>query len=395
MKSSPLFISFQLITLCNVNSLNFLSSRQHRSIQHANRLSDTSLKISREDERRPSRRDVLTVGLRVFMAAAAGWTSMPLPGSAGEVGARITKAVTTSDLGISVRTSVVKGAQVMDKIDGKWEQFSDRFSLGSERSKRDALPKPKLIPEPLPLDVTTAKRLLSMADEVFLSLTKISPQDLTKQIEKVSSVVRSSFERSGLVFSSSDDPATNFSNGPQFNYALYCHYKAYSDLIIDKGINFGTFRPAFQDQMGQRVVSFLLPLDMQQPAAADGQKERLRQTLNSVDYLCKVLKEKGFVALTERSTVEDEKVDDWLEDMSDLQFSVALDGDVSQNAQILLQEQGFRLYPSFASNAVAHLMQQPGQKVSCESYYFDTDYNSDPAKFEVKEVLLSCILESA
>ena len=34
-----------------------------------------------------------------------------------------------------IRTSVVKGAQVIDKLDSKWERFSDDFSLGDKRNK--------------------------------------------------------------------------------------------------------------------------------------------------------------------------------------------------------------------------------------------------------------------
>jgi len=51
------------------------------------------------------------------------------PGYAGEVGARITNVVTTSDLGVSVRRSVVKGAQVIDNLDGRWEKFSGECGL--------------------------------------------------------------------------------------------------------------------------------------------------------------------------------------------------------------------------------------------------------------------------
>ena len=50
---------------------------------------------------------------------------------AGEVGARITKAVTTSDLGISFRRAIVRGAQTMDRVDSDWEKFSDKYSLGA------------------------------------------------------------------------------------------------------------------------------------------------------------------------------------------------------------------------------------------------------------------------
>lgn len=34
-----------------------------------------------------------------------------------------------------IRTSVVKGAQVIDSIDSKWERFSDDFGLGDKRNQ--------------------------------------------------------------------------------------------------------------------------------------------------------------------------------------------------------------------------------------------------------------------
>jgi hypothetical protein len=71
-----------------------------------------------------------------------------------------------------------------------------------------------------------------------------------------------------------------------------------------------------------------------------------------------------------------------------------LDGDITLQSQILLQEQGFRLYPNFARFAIGYLMQQDGQQLSVMDYYFDTDYNSDPDKFEVKEILLNVVLDS-
>ena len=90
----------------------------------------------------------------------------PQISSAGEVGARLNAAVTQSDLGVSVRRSVVRGAQVMDKLDGQWEKFSDEFGLGAERSKRDARPKPKEIPDLLPLNQNVATEILNAADMV-------------------------------------------------------------------------------------------------------------------------------------------------------------------------------------------------------------------------------------
>lgn len=38
------------------------------------------------------------------------------------------------DLSQQVRKGAVRGAQVIDKIDGKWERFSDDFGLGEKRN---------------------------------------------------------------------------------------------------------------------------------------------------------------------------------------------------------------------------------------------------------------------
>lgn len=91
---------------------------------------------------------------------------LPSPSYAGEVGTKINAAITKSELGIAVRESVVRGAQVMDKVDGQWEQFSDKFGLGSARSKQDKKPTRQLIPDLLPLDTEIAKRLVEITDQV-------------------------------------------------------------------------------------------------------------------------------------------------------------------------------------------------------------------------------------
>lgn len=113
-------------------------------------------------EHNVNRRQVLLSSLSTTLLLS----QLPQPSNAGEVGARITKAVTKSDLGISVRESVVRGAQTMDKLDGQWEQFSDRFGLGAARKQQPDKPAPKDIPDPLPLDTELAKRILETSDQV-------------------------------------------------------------------------------------------------------------------------------------------------------------------------------------------------------------------------------------
>jgi hypothetical protein len=347
-----------------------------------------------------ARRNILRISAGLLLA------SPPLPSVAGEVGARITKAVTTSDLGISVRTSVVKGAQVMDQLDGKWEKFSDKFGLGAERSKQGSRPNPKVIPDPLPLDIGVAQKVLELSDNAFCSQTGVQPSVLAEQIQKVASLAKSSFERSGLAVNA-DNPL-KFETGPQFNFVTYAHFKAYSDLILEqKIVSFASFRSRFEAQVGQQLVSLLVPagyvvvvVKPQSPennSSEEVKKASLENALKAIDELGKVLVDKGLVALVERSSVTDDQIYDWIDDTSDLEFTVASDLDTTLNAQILLQEQGFRLYPNFARYAVKYLMNQVvavDQKVSVLDYYFDTDYNSDPDKFEVKEILLSVILEN-
>jgi hypothetical protein len=141
-------------------------------------------------------------------------------------------------------------------------------------------------------------------------------------------------------------------------------------------------------------------------------RESLKEVLSVVDQFLNIWKANGLISLWESPSIDDDKIEDWIEDISDLELSYALDGDVTLNAQILLQEQGYRLYPNFARFVMTFLFSSPSPSSSSSQqpqrvdgrkpwkvggamdYYFDTDYNSDPDKFEVKEVLISIQLEN-
>lgn len=288
----------------------------------------------------------------------------------------------------------------MDQIDGKWEGFSDKFGLGAERNKQVGRPANKVIPDPLPLDAATAASILKIADEVFLSLfmslsSKASTSQLDDQITKVASLVRPAFQNSGITL---EDNVRDVRTATQFNFASYVHFKAYSDLLLQLGTSFyfNDFRRNYEAHFGQRLITLLLPQASMNVSGGNRPSERLfNSKLKQIDLLCDVLKEKGLLSLTERSTIEKDAVSDWVDDMSDLTFTISLDGDITLGTQMLLQEQGFRLYPGYARFAVFALLQDiEGQQAQIEDYYFDTDYNSDPDKFEVKEVVLNIALDS-
>jgi len=312
-----------------------------------------------------------------------------------------------------VRKSVVQGAQVMDQLDGKWEKFSDKLGLGAARSKQPGRPEPKIIPDPQPLNGALAARCLEVTDQVFGSVTQLSPSVLQQQIQKVTDTVRPSFERSASGGRVLELSSNRLETGQQFNFASYTHFKAYSDLIIEKNIDFRIFKPKFEEQVGEQLVALLLsPSDLSSTkaaarvsasnsnnnsSAAEGKREALATALARIDRLCTRLVEQGIVARIDLAPLDPLTVQDWSQDLADLSWSVALDGDTTLQAQILLQEQGFRLYPNYARYAIQSVLTQllpSTQEVTAIDYYMDTDYNSDPDKFEVKEVLVSISIES-
>lgn len=219
-------------------------------------------------------------------------------------------------------------------------------------------------------------------------MTGISQSTLAKQVQTFAEKARPSFERSGVEL---DDGSAQ-----AFNFDSYAHFKTYGDLLLTSNIPFNTFRKDFENKMGQQLLTLLFPQYTKSTSTKSGTLEAiLQQRLSLVDDLCQILVEKGLVAATERSTLEADQISDWSEDLADLTFTVALDGDITQNCQILLQEQGFRLYPNYAKYMIAKLMELPQQTVVVDEYYLDTDYNSDPNRFQVKEVMLNIVLDSA
>lgn len=348
-----------------------------------------------------ARRKMLVGTLKVSVLAAM---FVPQPALSGEVGARITKAVTTSDLGVSVRRSVVKGAQVIDSLDGKWEQFSDENGLGAARYKQQPRPKPKDIPDPLPLNKDVAQSVLKICDATFVEfMAGLSMQELQDRVEKVDSTVRKSFERSGLVI----DDSKTITSPEVFNYFCYTHFKAFCEIIIERKAAFN--RKNFERLLGQNLLSIFAPSSMiEEDLLEKGQGvmkskdlliQALKLGLNMTTEITNNLRFFGFVALVESIELDEEKFADWSDDLSDLQFSIPVDGDVTLSSQILLQEQGFRIYPDFTrilvTSAMERVLVASSQKVTSDEYYMDTGYSSNPDLFEVKQVLVNIVIDSA
>jgi len=341
------------------------------------------------------------VSVMFHSASIANLLTLPQPSNAGEIGARITDAVTTSDLGVSVRRSIVQGAQTMDKIDKRWELFSDKYGLGAERSKQGSRPKPKIIPPLLPVNAAVATQILSVSDEIFCQLTKVSPSTLQSEIKTVQELVKPSFQRSGLEMGNRNGPVP-LETGSQFDFASYVRFRVYNSFLIKNEVDFRAFQNDFEKKCGQRMLALLDPTFINEREGQNGDFSSklefvIRQNLREVETLTQTLYDNGLVAASEISPLDSEQLEDWVDDTSDLQITLSLDGDVTMQAQILLQEQGYNLIPSYSKYMIKQLILQrlpDKQQVMIEEYYMDTDYNSDPDLYEVKEVLLNIVLPS-
>jgi hypothetical protein len=314
---------------------------------------------------------------------------------------RIQQAITTSPLGLDVRRSVVQGAQVIDQLDARWERFSDKYGLGRARNQRAKRPAPKDIPPLQPLDSDIAARLVQLGDDAFCASANVIPTQLKEQIARVQSAVGPSFERAGLLLPTNQIPTTAL----QYNYLIYTHYKAYTDLYmqLQQHTDFSKFKRAFETQLGKSAVQLLTGSSPRLPiqSSSDYRCAQLQQAFDTMDMFSKQLVSNGFVASIDTNTNaidQDDKME-WCTSSTiqgdELAWSIALDGDATLDAQLLLQEQGFRLYPNVARCGIQYILQcmLHNVTVSMDDYYMDTDYSSDPDAFSVRAVLLNVLLE--
>ncbi len=361
------FISIALLT--NVASsfiLPHIKAKTTTKLDGENRISENN-----ESQPRPTRRLVMRT-LAVFLAIPAPVIADDDFGA--DVRSRVFKAVTTSDLGISVRRSVVKGAQMMDSIDGKWERFSDDNGLGSARKRQPPFPKPLEVPPLKPFNSNLARSIINASDDAFIKSFDVSPQDLREKIDKTRSLVAPVFQIS--------------SERDEFNFESYVHFRSYNELLKNAKLgasSLNDIRSNFERLLGQSMIDYLPPDTSDDP-------------IDQVRSLSSKFQERGFVALATLSDIDPDDIADFKNDLVDFTFTIALDQDGTQEAQILLQEQGFRaLIPNFVRIASSCILKNAFQKqlgftVNIDEYYMDTNYNSDPDKFKVRQVLLNIVI---
>lgn len=241
------------------------------------------------------------------------------------------------------------------------------------------------------------------------SSTSIPKQQLDQQIDETKQLLRKSF------FSASKTGVPT--SLEEFNFECYVHFKVFNEILIKQKVNFPPFRKDFESAIGIRLFQLAL---QQQPLLLPSQIDSktlatsLQNALRTTDAIANLLQKKGLVTSWERSIPLDDDVEDFATTAtssvdnfsvsSDLPYSLALYGDATLNSQLLLQELGYRLYPSFGRWLVREGVsrcfggdaeKKVGNEVvtQIDDYYMDTSYNSNPDLFEVKQVLLNIVIK--
>ena len=303
-------------------------------------------------------------------------------------------AVTQSEIGKSVRSSVVGGAQLVDKIDLKWERFSDSLRDKSKCDprtnrrmfdngyRRDGTPigNPVLgalcTPEPLgDLDTATAKVVLDLGKEAAMSTWKVDLGTLQKKQEQVQQLVGPAFTRaiSSLKDNSNGDNSNGEADNSEtqvikrqaFNGDLYTQLRAFGEFNTNR-----ESARSFEIAWGDKLLATLAPNgnrnDYKSPFPKPDDTENqpydegaLLDALGKVSVAFTKLQEGGVIGHWEISIPED---DDWNV------VTIAVDDDISIGGQILARE---RQQPLGGSEVVA-LVRAALENQAKISYKMDT-----------------------
>uniref|UniRef100_A0A7S4HWS5 Uncharacterized protein n=1 Tax=Odontella aurita TaxID=265563 RepID=A0A7S4HWS5_9STRA len=312
-------------------------------------------------------------------------------------------SVTRSALGQSVRRGAVRSAQVADRLDLGWERFSDslrnqnrcdpttnrRMFDNGKRRDGTSIGNPVLgalcDPVPLrPLDVNVANLIMKLAEEAAEDLLLPAPgkDSIKGGVDEVKKLVKPSFLRAAGAAggaAASNDDAENQRKIQEYNLDIYSSMRSYGDFVVG-GKQLGRRELAlaarnFESSWGSRmlnalaqggskknfVTSFPLP-DTWENEEVPYRKEDLLDGLGKVCVAFAKLQEGGIIGHWEVSIPED--------DYGSV-VTIAVDDDVSIEAQVLLREQGRLLGGSAVSALAQSALNEAKISFHIDSYFID------------------------
>ena len=277
-------------------------------------------------------------------------------------------AVTQSDLGVSVRRSVVQGAKLADKLDLKWERFSDslrdekKCDPGTNRRlfdngvRRDGTPRNAPVlgalcdPVPLkPMDISensVKNVLLRLAEDTAADVLNEDRIELKQKVDEVKRLVGPTFTRAGQGSTKStlsQEEAVETEKRQAYNMDIYTTMRAYGELLNARKSG-GALRETartFDASWGQKILSslaqnadrknFRSPFPPPDPDEEQPYDEgALLDALGAVSVVLDKMQDGGLIGHWEISIPED--------DYGEV-VTIAVDDDVSIGSEILAREQ--------------------------------------------------------
>lgn len=291
-------------------------------------------------------------------------------------------AVTESSLGKSFRKSVVKGAQVANSLDERWERFSDglrdksrcdektgrRLYDNGKRKDGTSIGNPGLgslcNPEPLmPLNAQVASTVLNLAVSSASAASGKSEDVIRAKIKEVRALVAPSFERK-----EQQSVTDNEKEKVRFNLELYATLRAITALLNDKR----SIR-SFQLKWGQELVNmyadaatskdYISPFPEMKDEFEDFDydKSKLLDSLGKLTVTLGKLKAGGLIGYFEISIPYD--------DYGSV-VTVAIDDYLPISSEILLSEQGYRLEGPMQA-LTRYIFAAAGIDCSIDTFYID------------------------
>jgi hypothetical protein len=301
--------------------------------------------------------------------------------------------VTQSDLGQSVRRSIVSGAKLADNLDLKMERFSDSLR---DKNKCDPVSNRRLFdngfrrdgtrignpvlgalcsPDPLRrLDVSEkgpANMILVLAEEAAADTLGVDRTVLQKQVGQVKDLVGPAFARAAageeekqMPTSLSEEERSEKSKQQAYNMDIYTRIRAYGEVLNQKkssGDSKTALREAtrnFEKSWGGKIMASLAPNSDRKdftsvyPAPDPRIKQSydegsLLDALGALSATLNKMQEGGVIGHWEISIPED--------DYGEV-VTIAVDDDISIGAQILSQEQKQPVGGSAVVALVRHAM---------------------------------------
>ena len=326
---------------------------------------------------------VVVLAPQAVWAATTASGNIPVEGLYTEGSA----VVTQSDLGQSVRRSIVGGAKLADNLDLKMERFSDSLR---DKNKCDPVSNRRLFdngfrrdgtrignpvlgalcsPDPLRrLDVSDtgpANMILVLAEEAAADTLDVDRTVLGKQVDQVKDLVGPAFARAAAPTTtlSEEEERSEKSKQQVYNMDIYTRIRAYGQVLNEKKSSGGrtAVREAtrnFEKSWGGKIMTLLAPNADRKDftsvyPAPDPRIEQsydqgtLLDALGALSVTLNKMQEGGVIGHWEISIPED--------DYGEV-VTIAVDDDITIGAQILSREQNQPIGGSAVVGLVRHAM---------------------------------------